>query len=83
MVLLLMAAMGGAALTGWMMTTDTFFGVEWVGHIHDLLGNGLLLLVLVHLGGVAFTSLRHRENLVVAMFSGRKRLPAPEDIDSA
>jgi cytochrome b len=81
MVLLLMAAMAGAALSGWMMTTDTFFGVEWVGLVHDLLGNGLLLLVLLHLGGVAVASLRHRENLVGAMISGRKRVPQPGDVE--
>jgi cytochrome b len=48
--------------------------------LHDVLGNGLLVLVLAHLGGVVLASLRHRENLVAAMISGRKRAPAPEDI---
>jgi cytochrome b len=80
MVIVLMAAMAGAALTGWMMTTDAFYGVDWVGHMHDLIGNGLLLLVLAHLAGVALASIRHRENLIGAMISGRKRAPAPEDV---
>lgn len=80
MVLVLMVAMLGAATTGWMMTTDTYFGVEWVEHLHNLLGNGLLLLVLAHLAGVAFASLRHKENLVRAMVSGRKRAPESGDI---
>ena len=80
MVLVLLAAMLGAAVSGWMMTTDTFYGVEWVEKIHDLLGNGLLLLVLAHLAGVALASLRHRENLVRAMISGRKRAPEPGDV---
>lgn len=81
MVLLLMAAMAGAALSGWMMTTDTFFGVEWVGDVHDLFGDGLLLLVRRHLGSVAFASLRHRENLVGAMITGKKRVAQPDDAD--
>ena len=42
--------------------------------------NALLPLVALHLTGVVFTSLRHRENLVAAMFSGSKRAPAPDDV---
>jgi cytochrome b len=80
MIVALILAMGGAATTGWMMTTDTFYGVEWVEKIHDVLGNGLLLLVVGHLAGVALASIRHRENLVRAMISGRKRSPEPGDV---
>lgn len=80
MVLALLAAMLGAALTGWLMTTDAYFGVEWVERLHDLLGNGLLVLVGLHLAGVTLASLRHRENLVGAMISGRKRSPDPGDV---
>lgn len=80
MVLALIAAMGGTVLTGWMMTTDAYFGVEWVARTHDLVAHGLLLLVLAHLGGVLLASLRHRENLVRAMISGSKRGPAEEDV---
>jgi cytochrome b len=80
MVLALMAAMAATALTGWMMTTDAYFGVEWVGRAHDLIAHGLLLLVFMHVCGVVLASLRHRENLVRAMITGRKRKAAAEDI---
>ena len=52
MILALMAAMAATAFTGWMMTTDTYFGVKWVGELHETVAHGMLLLVLIHIGGV-------------------------------
>jgi cytochrome b len=80
MVLALMTAMAVTALTGWMMTTSTYFGVDWVETAHSLSAHGLLLLVLLHVGGVVLASLRHRENLIGAMVTGRKRKPEAEDV---
>lgn len=81
MVVVLIAAMGLAALTGWLMTTDTYFGVPWVEAAHGLVVHVVLLLVIVHVAGVALASFRHCENLVRAMFTGRKRKAGPADID--
>lgn len=79
MVLVLLGVVAGLGLTGWLYTTDYFWGMAWLDVLHQLLAWLLLVLVVLHVAGVVFTSLRHRENLVAAMFSGRKRPPAPGD----
>ena len=75
MVLLLLADAVACGVTGWMATTDRFFGVAWVGNLHEAVGEALVPLLLFHLAGVAFTAWRHRENLVAAMLHGNKRAP--------
>lgn len=81
MVLALLAGMAATAFTGWMMTTDTYYGSDWVQTLHSLCAHGLLLLVFVHLGGVVLASRRHDENLVAAMVTGLKRSAGPRDVD--
>lgn len=80
MVLALMLCVSGLALTGWLYTTDAFWGNEAVEDAHRALAWALLGLVLAHVGGVIFTGLRQRENLVAAMISGAKRAPEVNDV---
>lgn len=73
MVLALLATVALLGLTGWLYTTDAFWGDETVERIHRALAWALLALVALHIAGVSFTSARQRENLVLAMVTGRKR----------
>lgn len=62
-------------VTGVMMAT----GNESVEDVHELLANGFLAVVLLHLAGLAIHALRHRDRLPAAMVTGGKQgLPADE-----
>jgi cytochrome b len=78
--LLLMVTLVGAS--GWLYTTDRYWGVEWVERLHDALANVLFVLVGLHVAGVIYASLRHRENLVAAMIHGRKSAAAAHGTDA-
>jgi cytochrome b len=73
MIVALLVTLVLAAGSGWLYTTDRFWGVAWVEEAHDILANMLFVLAGIHVAGVVGTSLRHRENLVAAMLHGDKR----------
>jgi cytochrome b len=80
MVLALLASISVTAFTGWMMTTDAFFGEDWVQNLHSLVANGMIVLIAFHIGGVLLASYRHRENLLHAMLTGHKKAAEPGDV---
>ena len=70
-------------VTGWMQGLDAFWGNEWVQDLHKLSAYVILLLAGVHVIAAVVESLRHQENLIWSMITGRKRAPAGSDIDHA
>ncbi len=80
MVVALMTMIAATAFTGWLQTTDAYWGVEWLEDTHAAFANLLLAMVLAHIAGVLLASYRHRENLVGAMLHGKKRAPEHGDV---
>ena len=80
MVIALCACIGALALTGWLYKTDRFWGDATIELIHETLAWTLVVLIALHVIGVVFASAHQRENLIAAMFHGRKRAPRDDDI---
>lgn len=76
MILALIGTVLALGLSGWLATTDRFWGAEWLEESHEVLANLLLVLIALHVGGVLLGSIRDGENLVRAMVTGRKRSAA-------
>lgn len=49
------------------------FAAEFLEGLHELGANLTLFLVVLHLGGLLFSSLEHGENLIKSMITGRKK----------
>jgi cytochrome b len=77
-LLVLTLLVGGS---GWALFNQA--GGEWLEEAHGLAANTMLALVGVHLAGVLLASGLHRENLIGAMFSGRKLAPPQDALKSA
>ncbi len=72
MIVLMFVLVLVTAFSGWLSETDRFFGVGWVEAVHAGGANLLIGLIVLHVGGVILSSVMHGENLIRAMFTGRK-----------
>ncbi len=67
--------------TGYMMGTRTFFGIEWVEDVHELLFDWLMVSVVLHVAGVIFDTWRTGVPLVRSMLDGRKHIPENRSLE--
>ena len=72
-LLLTLALIG---LSGYMLTSNAYWGVRWVEQLHEALVTWAEISIVLHVGAVVYESLRSKVNLPRAMITGVKRLPA-------
>jgi cytochrome b/mono/diheme cytochrome c family protein len=75
MIVILLAVLLTIAVSGFMMQTTRFFGIDWVEQVHSVAADSLLVLVPLHVLGALISSWLHQENLIRSMFSGHKQAP--------
>ena len=80
-VLALIALTTLAGVSGWLIADGDAPG--WLEEAHELAANALMATIGVHVLGVLFSGWLHRENLVRAMLTGRKRATPDQGISAA
>ncbi len=74
MIVALLVMLLVVTISGFLMTTDRYWGNAFVEDVHYYSSDVVLVLIGFHVLGVLMSSLLHRENLIVAMITGRKKL---------
>ncbi|QGX98693.1 cytochrome B [Roseovarius faecimaris] len=75
MIFNLLATMLAIGATGYMMTTNAFWGIDWVEEVHEALVNWAWVSIVLHVAAVIWESRRTGINLPRAMMTGRKDVP--------
>lgn len=74
MLVALLLSLAVSAITGALSVTVTFYGIWWIEDTHAVASDAVIVLVVLHVVGVVVMGLLQRENLIRAMFTGRKRI---------
>jgi cytochrome b len=75
MIVNLLATILAIGITGHMMTTNAFWGVEWVEEAHEAFVAWAEISIAAHIAAVLLESWRTGVNLPRAMVTGRKSVP--------
>lgn len=70
-----------ASVSGWAVYENV--GGHFMEELHEVSANGMMALVVIHIAGVIVSSWLHRENLVLAMITGWKKLRNPAHENTA
>ena len=66
-------------VTGILITSFKFWGIELVEGLHEVSADWVLISVGLHIAGVAIDTWHSKVNLVRAMITGQKEIPGPEE----
>jgi cytochrome b len=80
MIYNLLLTLAVISVSGYMMTTITFWGIRWVKDLHEISVTWAEVSILIHVAAVIFESLRTSVNLPKAMVSGYKTIPESSQI---
>ncbi len=71
----------GLGLTGYLMTSGP--DKETYEDIHELLANGFIIVVILHVAGIILHTIRHKEMIALSMITGKKdQVPTDQVIAS-
>ena len=76
MIYNLLLALVAISVSGYLMTTNAFLGVEWMKGVHEAAATWAEISVVAHIVAVIFESRRTGINLPRAMVTGYKDLPS-------
>lgn len=73
LIVILLLSLLATGMSGWLLTSDAFWGSEVLESMHEWFANSALLLAGCHVTALLIASLRYRKNLLTVMLTGRKR----------
>lgn len=75
MIFNLLATMLAIGATGYLMTTNAYWGEEWLEEAHEVFVTWAEISIVLHIAAVVFESIRTGVNLPRAMVTGVKLVP--------
>ena len=80
-ILLLLLLGIASGVSGWAVYEE--IGGDWLEELHKFTSNAMLAVVFAHIAGVLVTSVLHKENLIIAMITGKKHGSSNQAIASS
>ncbi len=74
MIFLLLFLLSLTVVSGWMLTLDKFWGVEWVEELHEIAANVTLFAVIIHVSAVIIMEKVLGIALIRPMITGKRRV---------